>query len=225
MLAPSENADAPIDSMDSIDEGLEVRPETDNNMVLSVKSLRNHKQKMIGNSGGKMLDIEESAMYGNVDQLHEGIYTDSVIVSDADKLALEIEEAVNHGSTMRDALLKAIRKGSSTIQKNGLARGKNKKATGDVTSENILDSKRKRHKVVRFDRISSMNSSSDKIDVPPSSKSGELEIQLTNQNVEKSFSSQKSGETKTLQPIRTPRNRFFGVSKRARANRLQKLVI
>jgi hypothetical protein len=40
MLASSDNADAPIDSMDSIDEGLEVRPETDNNMVLSVKSLK-----------------------------------------------------------------------------------------------------------------------------------------------------------------------------------------
>jgi hypothetical protein len=152
-LASIENADAPIDSMDFIDEGLELRPETDNNMVLSVKSLRNHKQKMIGNSGGKMLDIEESAMYGNVDQLHEGIYIDSVIVSDADKLALEIEEAVNHGSTMRDALLKAIRKGSSTIQKDGLAFGKNKKATGDVTSENIVESKRKKYKVVKFDRI------------------------------------------------------------------------
>jgi hypothetical protein len=211
-LASIENADAPIDSMDFIDEGLELRPETDNNMVLSVKSLRNHKQKMIENSGGKMLDIEESAMYGNVDQLHEGIYIDSVIVSDANKLALEIEEAVNHGSTMRDALLKAIRKGSSTIQKDGLARGKNKKATGDVTSENIMDSKRKRHKVVRFDRISSLNSSSDKIDVPPASKSGESEIQSTNQNFQKSFSSLNSGEKESLPVIRMSRNRIFEAS-------------
>jgi hypothetical protein len=49
------------------------RPETDNNMVQSVKGLRNHKQKMIGTSEGKTLDIEESAIYANVDGLHEGL--------------------------------------------------------------------------------------------------------------------------------------------------------
>ena len=94
-------------------------------------------------------------MYGNVDQMHEGIYTDSVIVSDEDKLALKIEEAIKHGASMKDALLKAIRKGSKIVSKGGLAIGKNKKAAGDVTSENILESKRKKNKVVRFDRIRS----------------------------------------------------------------------
>jgi hypothetical protein len=56
------------------------RPETDNNIVQSVKSLQNHKHnKMIGTSEGKMLDIEESAIYGNVDSEHKGIHLDSVI--------------------------------------------------------------------------------------------------------------------------------------------------
>jgi hypothetical protein len=124
-------------------------PEAETNMVQSVKSLQSHKQKLLGTSEGKMLDIEESAMYGNVDQMHEGIYTDSVIVSDEDKLALEIEEAVSHGASMKDALLKAIRKGSiKIVSKGGLAIEKNKKATGDVTSENIVESKRKKNKVV-----------------------------------------------------------------------------
>ncbi len=34
-----------------------------------------------------------------------------------------------------------------------MARGKNKKATGDVTFENIIESKRKRQKVVNFQRL------------------------------------------------------------------------
>ncbi len=50
------------------------RPETDNNMVQSVKSLQNHKQKLVGTSKGEMTAIEESAMFGNVDQFHEGVY-------------------------------------------------------------------------------------------------------------------------------------------------------
>jgi len=136
-----------VPGSDSMEIETDLRPETDNNMVQSVKSLQNHKQKLIGTSKGKMLDIEESAMYGNVDQLHEGIYTDSVIFSDTDKLAMEIEEQVGRGVSMKDALIKAIRKGNQITPKGALARGKNKKATGNVSSENIMESKRKRHKV------------------------------------------------------------------------------
>jgi hypothetical protein len=70
------------------------RPATDNNMVQSVKFLRDHKRKMIGKSQGKMLDIEESAIYGNVNSLQEEVYTDTVVCSVADKMAIEIEEQV-----------------------------------------------------------------------------------------------------------------------------------
>jgi hypothetical protein len=131
------------------------RPETDNNAVQSVKYLRNHRQKMIGTSKGKMLDIEESAMFGNVDSLHEGLYTDSVICSDADKIALEVEEEIKKGGSMKEALLKAIRKTSKTISNGGLARGKNKAATGDITDENIIESKRKKNRVEKFVRLNS----------------------------------------------------------------------
>ena len=166
----------------------DLRPETDNNMVQSVKSLQNHKQKLIGTSKGKMLDIEESAMYGNVDQLHEGIYTDSVIFSDTDKLAMEIEEQVGRGVSMKDALIKAIRKGNQITPKGALARGKNKKATGNVSSENIMESKRKRHKVVRYDRIQ-----------PPKIKTNE-KSKMESQN----FRS-KSGEQKKSPPNKNKR--------------------
>jgi hypothetical protein len=106
------NSDDQISEPKSHLDAVPIRPATDNNMVQSVKSLQNHKHKMIGTSEGKMLDIEESAIYGNVDSEHEGIYLDSVICSDADKIALEIEEVINKGGTMKEALLKAIRKTS-----------------------------------------------------------------------------------------------------------------
>jgi hypothetical protein len=122
-------------------------------MVQSVKSLHNHKQKLVGTSHGKMSDIEESAMYGNPDQFHEGLYTDSIVISNAERLTLQVEEEVRRGTSMKDALLKAIRKKSKVVQNGALARGKNKKANGDVTDENIIDSKRNRQKVLRFDRV------------------------------------------------------------------------
>ena len=164
MLEPKRSSDESVCQSEYSGSSTELKPEAETNMVQSVKSLQSHKQKLLGTSEGKMLDIEESAMYGNVDQMHEGIYTDSVIVSDSDKLALEIEEEISRGTSMKDALLKAIRKGSKVISKGGLARGKNKKDTGDVTSENILESKRKKHKVVRFDRIRPLKHRDDKME-------------------------------------------------------------
>jgi hypothetical protein len=167
-----------------------MKPATDNNMVQSAKSLQNHKQKLVGTSHGEMSAIEESAMYGNIDQLHEGIYTDSVLISDADKVILEVEEEISRGSTMKDALLKAIRKTSKTIQKGSLARGKNKKATGDVTSENILESKQKRQKVLKFDRLRNNQVKVTKNNDKPSSQSGE------------ELSSSQSGEKLTSSRVR-----------------------
>jgi hypothetical protein len=128
------------------------RPATDNNMVQSVKNLRDHKQKMMGTSEGKALDIEESAIYANVDSLHEGLYLDSVICSDTDKMVSEVQEVLNRGGTMKEALLKALRKSSKVIPNGGLSRGKNKASTGEVTRENVVESKRKRQRVEHFIR-------------------------------------------------------------------------
>jgi hypothetical protein len=125
----STEIEAALDEKESQDEliGLKIknmqngsseRPETDNNMVQSVKSLQNHKQKLVGTSSGKMTDIEESAMYGNSNQCNEGIYTDSICISDADKVSMEVEEMIRKGFSMKNALLKAIRK-SRTVVSNG----------------------------------------------------------------------------------------------------------
>jgi hypothetical protein len=117
---------------------------------------------MIGTSKGRSLDIEESAVFGNVNSMYEGLYTDSVVCSDANKMALEIEDDVKKGSTMKDALLRAIRRNDKTIAKGALKRGKNKAATGDITSENVLESKRKRNRVEKFVRIGGKHSSEKK---------------------------------------------------------------
>jgi hypothetical protein len=160
VLEEKESQEEPIGlKIDKMQNGSSDRPETDNNMVQSVKSLQNHKQKLVGTSRGRMTDIEESAMYGNSNQCNEGIYTDSICISDADKVSVEVEEMVRKGFSMKDALLKAIRK--SIVSNGELARGKNKKATGDVTTENILESKRKRQRVVNFNRIKQNSARSD----------------------------------------------------------------
>jgi hypothetical protein len=52
---------------------------------------------MIGTSKGRTRNIEASAVYGDVNNMHEGLYTDSVVCSDADKMALEIEDEVKRG--------------------------------------------------------------------------------------------------------------------------------
>jgi hypothetical protein len=65
------------------------------------------------------------------------ISTDSVLISDAERLTLVVEEEVRRGTPLKDALLKAIRTNEQEISKDGLARGKNKKSTGNVTIENI----------------------------------------------------------------------------------------
>ena len=181
------------------------RPETDNNMVQSVKGLRNHKQKMIGTSEGKTLDIEESAIYANVDGLHEGLYLDSVICSDTDKMALEIEEVMKKEGTRKEALLRALRNTSKVIPKGGLSRGKNKASTGDVTDENIVESKRKRHRVENFICMNGSKQSKrdgksrdDRISKLAESKSGESKSGETNSMESKSMKPKSDGKKPDL---------------------------
>ena len=49
------------------------RPEVDNNMVASIKSLREHKLQLPGRHTRDMTKLEESAMYGNGHQTIEGL--------------------------------------------------------------------------------------------------------------------------------------------------------
>jgi hypothetical protein len=64
---------------------------------------------------------------------------------------------------MKDALLKARRRNPNTIAKGALKRGKNKVATGDITTENVLESKRKRNRVKQFVRIGRTHSPEKKV--------------------------------------------------------------
>ncbi len=51
----------------------------------------------------------------------------------------EVQEVLNRGGTMKEALLKALRKSTKVIPKGGLSRGKNKASAGGVTSENVVE--------------------------------------------------------------------------------------
>ncbi len=63
------------------------RIETDKNMVQSIKTLRDHRLKPIGASHSSSTAIEESAIYGNIDSIREGLFVDTVVFSDVDQLS------------------------------------------------------------------------------------------------------------------------------------------
>ena len=122
-------------------------------MVQSIKTLRDHQLKPIGTSHAASTDLEESAIYGNVDGIREGLFVDTVVFSDVDQLTKLIEEEVSNGKSMRDSIIKAIRQTSQVKQAGGLAKGKIKRTSNDISEGNIMTSKRKRNKVVKFSRL------------------------------------------------------------------------
>ena len=86
-----------------------LKHEVDNNMVASIKSLREHKLELPGRRQGDMSEIEESAMYGNGQIQNEGLYLDQVVQTDIDQLASIIAETTMRGTSLKDSILKAIR--------------------------------------------------------------------------------------------------------------------
>jgi hypothetical protein len=132
-----------FDSEQASDEGVkeDVRPETNKNHVWAAKFLRDHRQKLVGTSSSPMLPIEESAMYGNADQIGEGIYIDTVVNSEVDQLATKIAENTGKGMNIKDSLLKAIREAKQVVHKGGLAMGKNSRKKRQQCGDN-LDAKR-----------------------------------------------------------------------------------
>jgi hypothetical protein len=129
------------------------RIETDKNMVQSIKTLRDHRLKPIGTSHAASTDLEESAIYGNVDEIREGLFVDTVVFSDVDQLTKLIEEEVSNGKSMRDSIIKAIRQTSQVKQAGGLAKKITKRTSNDISEENVMTSKRQRNKVVKFSRL------------------------------------------------------------------------
>ena len=127
-----------FDSEQASDEGVkeDVRPETNKNHVWAAKFLRDHRQKFVGTSSSPSLPVEESAMYGNADQIGEGIYIDTVVNSEVDQLAAKIAENTGKGMNIKESLLKAIREAKQVVQKGGLAIGKNSRAKRQQDSAN-----------------------------------------------------------------------------------------
>jgi hypothetical protein len=103
-----------------------LKPEVDNNMVSSIKSLREHKLELPGRRQGDMTEIEESAMYGNGQLQNEGLYLDQVVQTDVEQLANIIAETTKKGTSLKESILKAIRQLRPQNGKNELAQGKSR---------------------------------------------------------------------------------------------------
>ena len=151
-LSSEEPVEVEFDNRDGNNEDIR-RIETDKNMVQSIKTLRDHKLKPIGASQSSSTAIEESAIYGNVDSIREGLFVDTVVFSDVDQLSQLIEEEVSNGKSMRDSIIKAIRQTSQVKHAGDLSKGKTKRTSSDLSEENIKTSKRQRNKVVKFSRL------------------------------------------------------------------------
>jgi hypothetical protein len=120
------------------------RPEVDNNMVASIKSLREHKLQLPGRHARDTTKLEESAMYGNGHQTIEGIHLDQVVNSNVDQLAQIIAEHSRKGSSLKESILEAIRTLRTDVKKGGLRQGKKVKHHGQVSTSNIVDGTRSR---------------------------------------------------------------------------------
>ena len=103
-----------------------LKPEVDNNMVSSIKSLREHKLELPGRRQGDMTEIEESAMYGNGQLQNEGLYLDQVVQTDVEQLANIIAETTMKGTSLKESILKAIRQLRPQNGKDELAQGKSR---------------------------------------------------------------------------------------------------
>ena len=120
------------------------RPEVDNNMVASIKSLREHKLQLPGRHARDMTKLEESAMYGNGHQTVEGIHLDQVVNSNVDQLAQIIAEHSRKGSSLKESILEAIRTLRTDVKKGGLRQGKKVTHHGQVSTSNIVKGTRSR---------------------------------------------------------------------------------
>jgi hypothetical protein len=92
--------------------------------------------------------LEESASYGNIDQIREGLFVDTVVFFEVDQLTKLIEEDVSQGASMRESIIRAIRKTSQTKHASDLVKGNSKRALTDISKDNVTTSKR--HHLMRL---------------------------------------------------------------------------
>jgi hypothetical protein len=106
---PQETDPAVPDKKDIVNTGAAPRPEVDNNMVSSIKSLRDRKLQLPRRHTRDTTKLEESAMYGNGHQTIEGIHLDQVVNSNFDQLAQIITDQSRKGTSLKESILQAIR--------------------------------------------------------------------------------------------------------------------
>ncbi len=138
------NGEFDTTSEDGVEE--EPRLETNRYMVQSIKTLRDHRLNPMGTSPKATAELEESASYGNIDQIREGLFVNTVVFFDVDQLTKLIEEDVSQGASMWESIIRAIRKTSQTKHANDLVKGKSKRALTDISKDNVTTPKRQKIK-------------------------------------------------------------------------------
>jgi hypothetical protein len=82
----------------------------DGETVQSIKALRDDKLKLPGRNHKQGTDIEESARFGNAETFKEGLYFDDVLSTPVEELAARMEENSRNGLTLKESLIKAVKK-------------------------------------------------------------------------------------------------------------------
>jgi hypothetical protein len=82
-------------------------------------------------------DIEESARFGNVENFREGLYFDDVLSTPMRELAERLEENARNGLTLKEALIKSIKKTTQGVQRMSLQKGKTSRDDADISKSNI----------------------------------------------------------------------------------------
>ena len=174
-----------------------VRPEFSKPMVQSIRSLREHRFNLPGKNDGITTELELSAASGNADQNGgEGLYYDEVTnQASFDQLTKAIAKATEAAGTgvskpsVRDQVIAKLKSAmdiasKQTIEKGGLKKGK-KQQSSTVSTENVIQGKRKRETVIQAE--------SDK-DSPPVEDNPVTDHEVFSHQHTPSFTSKKSSK-------------------------------
>jgi hypothetical protein len=97
-------------------------------LLLELKSLREHELGLLGRRQRDMTKIEESAMHGNGQFQNEGLYLDRVVQSDVKQLASIIAETTMRNTSLKESIIKAIRQLQPQKEEEDLAPGKSRRS-------------------------------------------------------------------------------------------------
>jgi hypothetical protein len=123
----TESRDDEVDILDNAVLDVSLEPEVKNNIVASIKMLREHMLEMPSRRQGDMSMIEKSAIFEMGPFQIEGLYIDQDLQTEVDQQASNIAETKMRGTSLKDSILKVIRQPRPQNEKGELAQGKSRR--------------------------------------------------------------------------------------------------